>query len=283
MSEGRARRTRLDRLMADRGLAPSRERAQALILAGRVLVDGRPSGKAGTMVPDDAEVAVTSPDHPFVGRGGVKLDGALTRLGVEAADRVALDVGASTGGFTDCLLRRGARRVYALDVGTGQLDWSLRQDERVVVMDKVNARHLKQGDLPEAIDLAVVDVSFISLRLVLPALRPLLAPGGRVVALVKPQFEVGRDDVGRGGIVRDPALHRRAVLAVAEAAVVAGFALAGGCPSPLPGAEGNVEFFLLLDRAAASPTGVDAAALAAAITAATDRPADPEAGGTSEG
>jgi 23S rRNA (cytidine1920-2'-O)/16S rRNA (cytidine1409-2'-O)-methyltransferase len=269
--------------MVDRGLAPSRERAQALILAGRVLVDGRPAGKAGTLVPDEAPVVVTSPDHPFVGRGGVKLDGALERLGIEAAGRVALDVGASTGGFTDCLLRRGARRVYALDVGTGQLDWSLRQDARVVVMERVNARHLQPGDLPEAIELAVVDVSFISLRLVLPPLRPLLAPGGRVVALVKPQFEVGRDDVGRGGIVRDPALHRRAIQAVAEAAVAAGFALSGGCPSPLPGAEGNVEFFLLLDGDAASAESLDPAALAAAITTATDRPTDPEAGGTSEG
>ena len=269
--------------MVDRGLAPSRERAQALILAGRVLVDGRPAGKAGTPVPDDALVVVTSPDHPFVGRGGVKLEGALARLGVDASDRVALDVGASTGGFTDCLLRRGARRVYALDVGTGQLDWSLRQDARVVVMDKVNARHLQPGDLPEAIDLAVVDVSFISLRLVLPPLRPLLARGARVVALVKPQFEVGRDDVGRGGIVRDPALHRRAVLAVAEAAVAAGFSLSGGCPSPLPGAEGNVEFFLLLDGDAAAEAGLEPAALATAITTATDRPTDPDAGGTSEG
>ncbi|HET8946867.1 MAG TPA: TlyA family RNA methyltransferase [Candidatus Polarisedimenticolia bacterium] len=272
MPEGRPRRTRLDRLMVDRGLAPSRERAQALILAGRVLVDGQAAAKAGTMVPDGAPVVVTSPDHPFVGRGGVKLDGALATLGVDPADRVALDVGASTGGFTDCLLRRGARRVYALDVGAGQLDWSLRRDPRVVVLERVNARHLQPGDLPEAIDLAVVDVSFISLRLVLPPLRPLLAPGGRVVALVKPQFEVGRDDVGRGGIVRDAALHRRAVQAVAAAAVAAGFTLLGGCPSPLPGAEGNVEFFLLLDAAATPQGGLDPAALAASITGAGGTP-----------
>jgi 23S rRNA (cytidine1920-2'-O)/16S rRNA (cytidine1409-2'-O)-methyltransferase len=283
MPDGRPRRVRLDRLMVDRGLAPSRERAQALILAGRVLVDGRPAGKAGTMLPADAPVVVSSPDHPFVGRGGVKLEGALESLGVDPAGRVALDVGASTGGFTDCLLRRGARRVYALDVGAGQLDWSLRQDPRVVTMERVNARYLNAGDLPEAIDLAVADVSFISLRLVLPALRPLLAPGGRIVALVKPQFEVGRDDVGRGGIVRDPALHRRAVLSVAQAAIAAGFALRGGCPSPLPGAEGNVEFFLLLDAAAAPGDGLEAAALAAAITgAAPGNPEDPQAGGTPE-
>jgi 23S rRNA (cytidine1920-2'-O)/16S rRNA (cytidine1409-2'-O)-methyltransferase len=266
MPDGRARRSRLDRLMVDRGLAPSRERAQALILAGRVLVDGRPAGKAGTMVAADAPLALTGPDHPFVGRGGVKLDGALAKLGIDPADCTALDVGASTGGFTDCLLRRGARRVYALDVGAGQLDWSLRNDPRVVVMERVNARHLQPGDLPEPIDLAVVDVSFISLRLVLPPVRPLLAPEGRVVALVKPQFEVGRDDVGRGGIVRDPALHTRAVQSVAEAAVLAGFALLGGCPSPLPGAAGNVEFFLLLGPAAAPGRGRDPGELAAAIT-----------------
>jgi len=266
MPDGRPRRSRLDLLMVEQGLAPSRERAQALILAGRVLVDGRPAGKAGTMVPAGAPVALTEPDHPFVGRGGVKLDGALVTLGIDPADRTALDVGASTGGFTDCLLRRGARRVYALDVGAGQLDWSLRKDARVVVLERVNARHLQPGDLPEAIDLAVVDVSFISLRLVLPPLRPLLAPAGRIVALVKPQFEVGRDDVGRGGIVRDPALHRRAVETVAETAIAAGFALLGGCPSPLPGAEGNMEFFLLLGAAAAPGEGLDPAALAAAIT-----------------
>jgi 23S rRNA (cytidine1920-2'-O)/16S rRNA (cytidine1409-2'-O)-methyltransferase len=272
MAAARPPRARLDRLMVERGLAPSRERAQALILAGRVLVEGRPVAKAGTMIGAQAVVTLALPDHPFVGRGGVKLEGALARLGLDPAGTIALDVGASTGGFTDCLLRRGASRVYALDVGAGQLDWSLRRDPRVVVMEKVNARHLKPGDLPEPIAFAVVDVSFISLRLVLPPLRPLLADSARVLALVKPQFEVGRRDVGRGGIVRDPALHRGAVQSVAEGAAAAGFLLLGGCPSPLPGAEGNVEFFLLLGAggapAAAGPGagGLDAADLAAAIT-----------------
>jgi len=275
MAAARPPRARLDRLMVERGIAPSRERAQALILAGRVQVAGRPAAKPGTMVEAQADITLALPDHPFVGRGGVKLDGALDTLGLDPAGWIALDVGASTGGFTDCLLRRGAARVYALDVGAGQLDWSLRRDPRVVVMEKVNARHLRPGDLPEPIAFAVVDVSFISLRLVLPPLLPLLAASARVLALVKPQFEVGRRDVGRGGIVRDPLLHRRAVQEVAEAAVAAGFLLLGGCPSPLPGAEGNVEFFLLLGAgrapaaAGASAGGLDAAALAAAITGGT--------------
>jgi 23S rRNA (cytidine1920-2'-O)/16S rRNA (cytidine1409-2'-O)-methyltransferase len=243
-----APRERLDTLLVTRGLAPSRERARALVLAGRVRVAGAAAAKAGALVPAGAEIAVEGPDHPFVGRGGVKLQGALDRLGIDPAGLVVLDVGASTGGFTDCLLQRGARRVYALDVGRGQLDWGLRNDPRVVVLEGRNARHLAPGDLPEPVALAVVDVSFISLRLVLPALRPLLAPGGLVVALVKPQFEVGRRDVGRGGIVRDPALHRRAVAAVAGAALASGYGLVSGCPSPLPGAEGNREFFLALSQ-----------------------------------
>jgi 23S rRNA (cytidine1920-2'-O)/16S rRNA (cytidine1409-2'-O)-methyltransferase len=245
-------RERLDTLLVARGLAPSRERARALVLAGRVRVGGAAAAKAGALVPPDAALAVEGPDHPFVGRGGVKLDGALVRLGLDPGGIVVLDVGASTGGFTDCLLKRGARRVYALDVGRGQLDWSLRRDPRVVVLEGRNARHLAPGDLPEKVALAVVDVSFISLRLVLPALRPLLLPGGSVVALVKPQFEVGRRDVGRGGIVRDPALHRRAVLGVAEAAAALGYGLLSGCPSPLPGAEGNREFFLALSERTAA-------------------------------
>ena len=258
-------KTRLDRVVAERGLAPSRERAQALILAGRVTVDGRRADKPGTTIPDDAVVALAGPDHPFVGRGGLKLEGALGRLGVDPQGLVALDVGASTGGFTDCLLKRGALRVYALDVGTGQLDWSLRRDPRVVTMEGRNARFLAAGDLPEPVDLAVVDVSFISLRLVLPPLRPLVKPGGTVLALVKPQFEVGRKDVGRGGIVRDPALHVAAVAGVARAAEAAGYALRAGCRSPLPGAEGNVEFFLALATAGRGGPKVDADALAQSI------------------
>lgn len=240
----RPKRERLDRLLVERGLARSRERAQAMVMSGVVRVDGRPATKAGTLVPGDALVTVVAPDHPFVGRGGVKLDGALAALGVDPAGRTALDVGASTGGFTDCLLRRGAARVYALDVGHGQLDWGLRRDPRVVVLEKVNARYLAPEDLPERVSLAVVDVSFISLRLVLPPLLPLLEPGADVLALVKPQFEVGKGETGKGGIVRDPAQHLAVLETVSEAAGAAGLALRGGCPSPITGAEGNQEFFL---------------------------------------
>jgi 23S rRNA (cytidine1920-2'-O)/16S rRNA (cytidine1409-2'-O)-methyltransferase len=247
-----AARERLDTLLVARGLAPSRERARALVLAGRVRAAGVPADKAGTLVPPDTDIVVEAPDHPFVGRGGVKLAGALDRLGIDPLGLTVLDVGASTGGFTDCLLQRGAVRVYALDVGRGQLDWRLRRDPRVVVLEGRNARHLAPGDLPEPLALVVVDVSFISLRLVLPALRPLLTADGRVLALVKPQFEVGRRDVGRGGIVRDPALHRRAVAAVAAAARDMGYGVVSGCASPLPGAEGNREFFLALTASASA-------------------------------
>jgi 23S rRNA (cytidine1920-2'-O)/16S rRNA (cytidine1409-2'-O)-methyltransferase len=239
-------RERLDRLLVDRGHVRSRERAQALILAGRVRVDGKPAGKPGVPVPLAALIEIIEPDHPFVGRGGVKLDGALRRLAIDPAGCVALDIGASTGGFTDCLLRRGAGRVYALDVGAGLLDWGLRNDPRVVVLEGRNARHLAPADLPGPADLVVIDVSFISLRLILPVVPALLAPGGSIVALVKPQFEVGRRDVGRGGIVREPRLHHAAVESVAMAAQALGLAVQGGCPSPITGAEGNREFFLHL-------------------------------------
>jgi len=242
----RPARQRLDRLVVERDLAPSRERAQALILAGVIRVDGRPAGKPGSLVAADAVVQRVGSDHPFVGRGGVKLDGAIAACGIDVTGRVALDIGASTGGFTHCLLLRGAARVYALDVGHGLLDWSLRTDARVVALEGRNARHLRPGDLPEPIDMAVIDVSFISLRLILPPLPPLLVPGADVLALVKPQFEVGRGEVGRGGIVRDPGLHLKALRAAAAAAHTAGLRIRGGCASPLPGAEGNLEFFLHL-------------------------------------
>jgi len=254
---GKARRERLDRILVARGLAKSRERAQALLLSGVVRVDGRPAGKAGSMVPETAAVTVAAPDHPYVSRGGVKLAGALDAFRLDPAGRVALDVGASTGGFTDCLLRRGAARVYALDVGEGQLDWSLRRDPRVVVLEGRNARYLGPGGLPERVGLAVVDVSFISLRLILPALPPLLGEGAEVLALVKPQFEVGRGEVGPGGVVRDAAKHQGSLEAVAAAAMAAGFGVLDACASPLPGAEGNREFFLRLAPGAAGRSGAD--------------------------
>jgi 23S rRNA (cytidine1920-2'-O)/16S rRNA (cytidine1409-2'-O)-methyltransferase len=247
-ASGRTRtaRIRLDRLLLERGHARSRERAQALVMAGVVRVGGRPAGKPGSLVPSDAVVTVTGADHPYVGRGGVKLQGALEAFGIDPRGRVALDVGASTGGFTDCLLQRGALRVYALDVGAGLIDWSLRTDARVVLMERRNARHLRPGDLLEVIDLAVIDVSFISLRLILPAVAPLLAPQGDIVALVKPQFEVGRREVGAGGIVGEPRLHLEALRAVARAATASGLGILAACRSPITGAQGNREFFLRL-------------------------------------
>ena len=249
----RPRRERLDRILVERGLAKSRERAQALVLSGVVLIDGRPAGKPGSTISAEAQVTLQEPDHPFVGRGGVKLEGALGRLGIEVAGRVALDVGASTGGFTDCLLRRGARRVFSLDVGAGQLDWGLRNDPRVVVLEGRNARHLAPADLPGPVEVVVIDVSFISLRLILPRVPPIVSPGADVLALVKPQFEVGRREVGRGGVVRDPGLHLKALQSVAHAAEAAGFRVRGGCASPITGAEGNREFFLHMTVAAGDP------------------------------
>jgi 23S rRNA (cytidine1920-2'-O)/16S rRNA (cytidine1409-2'-O)-methyltransferase len=263
MPRGTGARERLDRLLVARGLAPSRERAQALIMAGAVRVDGRPSGKPGTLVAPESQVEITGADHPFVGRGGVKLDGALNALRVEVQGRTALDIGASTGGFTDCLLKRGAARVYALDVGRGLLDWSLRRDPRVVPLEGRNARYLVPGDLPGPVDLAVADVSFISLRLILAPLPAVLGPGADVVALVKPQFEVGKGEVGKGGIVRDPGKHLSALRSVVSAASALGFGVRGACPSPITGAEGNREFFLHL---APSPSGcLDGDALDRAI------------------
>ncbi len=248
----RAGRTRLDLLLVARGLARSRERARALLMAGVVRVDGTRADKAGTLISDDAKVTVIAPDHPYVGRGGVKLRGALDALHIDPDGRVGLDIGASTGGFTDCLLRSGARKVYALDVGSGQLDWTLRNDGRVVVLEGLNARYLQVSDLPEPVDLVVIDVSFISLRLILPPLPPLLTPGGEVVALVKPQFEVGRREVGAGGIVREPEKHLDALNRVAVAAGHCGFRVEAASASAITGAEGNQEFFLHLRPGKAS-------------------------------
>ena len=240
----RERKHRLDLLLVERGLAESRERAQALILAGQVEVEGRPAGKASDRVAPGAALQVRGPDHPYVGRGGVKLAGALDAFAIEVAGRTAIDLGSSTGGFTDCLLQRGARRVYAVDVGAGQLHYRLRSDPRIVVMEKRNARALKPADVPEKVSLATLDLSFISLKLVLPAVVPLLADPADVLPLVKPQFEVGRREVGRGGIVRDRALHRRVLMEVAAAGASLGLLPFQACASPLPGMEGNQEYFL---------------------------------------
>ncbi|MCC7008589.1 MAG: TlyA family RNA methyltransferase [Acidobacteria bacterium] len=242
-------KTRLDLLVVARGLAATRERARALILAGDVLVDGVPARKAGMTVDESAAIVLRQPDHPWASRGGLKLAHALDAFRIDVGGATALDIGASTGGFTDVLVARGARRVVALDVGSGQLDWRLRTDPRVVCVEGVNARHLTPQMLPADLrqfDLVTIDVSFISLALILPVVPPLLVRAGRVVALVKPQFEAGREEVGAGGIVRDPAVHARVVEAVTAAALRVGLTRLGLEPSPVTGAEGNREFLMLL-------------------------------------
>jgi len=236
-------RIRLDQLLTDRQLVASRERARALILAGQVRVDGRPVTKAGTAVAIDAAIELTTPDHPYVGRGGLKLAHALDTFGIDVRGRQALDIGASTGGFTDVLLQRGAARVVALDVGHGQIDWKLRSDARVVVIEHFNARRLTLADLPAPVDIVTIDVSFISLRHILPVVPPVLAPGGDVVALVKPQFEAGRAEVNDGVIV-DPAIHDRVVAEVTTAGAEVGLTRVRATPSPVTGQKGNVEFLL---------------------------------------
>jgi 23S rRNA (cytidine1920-2'-O)/16S rRNA (cytidine1409-2'-O)-methyltransferase len=239
-------RTRLDLLLVERGLAPSRERARALILAGQVRVNGQLESKAGTPVANDAALTLVAPDHPYVGRGGVKLAHALDAFHIQVSGREALDVGASTGGFTDVLLRRGAKRVIALDVGHGQLDWRLRTDPRVIVREHVNARALTSEDVPHTVGLVCIDVSFISLRHIFPSVRPFLASDADVVSLVKPQFEAGRGKVGKGGLVTDPAVHLAVIDRVIDEAASAGLRSVGQTPSPITGATGNQEFFLHL-------------------------------------
>jgi 23S rRNA (cytidine1920-2'-O)/16S rRNA (cytidine1409-2'-O)-methyltransferase len=243
------RRLRLDQALVARGLAPSRERAQAWILAGLVRIDGQVAHKASAATTDDSLVTVDQPEHPWVGRGGIKLAHALDTFGIACDGRLGLDIGASTGGFTDVMLTRGARHVVALDVGHNQIDWKLRQDARVTVMEGVNARYLVAGQLPEPCriaDLVSIDVSFISLRHILPVVPPVLAPTGDVIALVKPQFEAGRGDVGRGGIVSDPAVHARVVDEVIALARSLRLRCVGRCASPITGGDGNVEFLVHL-------------------------------------
>ncbi len=237
------KRRRLDLLLVAKGLARSREEARRLILAGEVRVGSRVADKAGMLVAEEADVSVTAPP-PFVSRGGLKLAAALDAFALDVRGFTVADVGASTGGFTDCLLQRGAARVYAIDVGYGQLAWTLRQDPRVVVLERTNIRYLEA--LPEPCDLATVDVSFISLRLVLPAVRRLLKPRGQVIALVKPQFEAGRGRVGKRGVVRDPQVHQAVLREVMAWARVEAFFVQGLVPSPLLGPAGNVEFLLHL-------------------------------------
>ncbi|MFB3127412.1 MAG: TlyA family RNA methyltransferase [Candidatus Acidiferrales bacterium] len=241
-------RTRLDKLVLERGLAPTREKAQALILAGQIHINGRRADKAGMPVPADARVELVGEAPRYVGRGGIKLEGALEDFGLDPTGKICLDIGSSTGGFTDCLLQHGAARVYAVDVGKGQLDWKLRQDARVVVREGINARHLKPEDIGEPVDWVTLDVAFISVAKILPAALACARPGATFLILVKPQFELSQKQVGKGGIVRDPALHREAVEKVSQAAVEVGLGEIQVRESRLPGAEGNREFFLCARR-----------------------------------
>ena len=243
-----AKKKRLDVIVTERELAPSRARAQSLILAGKVKVAGVVETKAGTQVQADVDIEIAVPDHPYVSRGALKLVAALDAFDVNPAGLDCLDVGASTGGFTDVMLERGARRVIALDVGRGQLDWRLRTDPRVEVMEGVNARHLQTTALPFAAGLVTVDVSFISLTLVVPALIPQLSTGGWLVCLVKPQFEAGRNQVGKGGIVRDEAIRRQVIDGTIEKLKNLGLELVGSIPSPIKGQKGNLEELAVFRR-----------------------------------
>lgn len=235
---------RADQLLVERGLAESRSRAQALIMAGLVFVAERKLAKAGEMLAEDAVLDVRGKDHPWVSRGGLKLDHGLQHFGIDVTDAVALDVGSSTGGFTDVLLTRGAAKVYAVDVGTNQLAWKLRQDPRVVVLEQLNARALTAKHIPEPVDVVVCDASFISLSKVLDVPLGFARAGAHLVALVKPQFEAGRAEVGKGGVVRDPAVHERVCAEAAAWVQDKGWQVLGITPSPITGPEGNVEFLL---------------------------------------
>jgi 23S rRNA (cytidine1920-2'-O)/16S rRNA (cytidine1409-2'-O)-methyltransferase len=237
------KKERLDRLMVERGLAPSRSKAQALIMAGEVRVDGEVSLKAGSQFALDVEIAVETP-LPYVSRGGFKLAEALDAFPIGVKGKICADVGASTGGYTDVLLQRGAALVYAIDAGYGQLAWKMRQDERVVVMERTNARYLES--LPQLVELVVMDVSFISITLILPAIKGWIEPGGDVVTLIKPQFEAGRAQVGKGGIVKDQAVHRQVLENILSWCRENGYAPAGLIMSPIEGSEGNVEFLAWL-------------------------------------
>ncbi len=243
-----ADKARLDMLLVERKLAVSRQRAKALIMAGLVLVDDVPVDKPGTQVARNSRIVVRGNDNPYVSRGGLKLEAALKHWAIGVKGAVCMDVGASTGGFTDCLLQHGARKVFAIDVGYGQLAWSLRQDERVVVLERTNIRHLDPAVITSPIDLAVIDVSFISLKLVVPKVAQLLPGRGRIIALVKPQFEVGKGQVGKGGVVRDPRLHRKVLAELEKFFVDMGLEWKAVIESPIRGPKGNKEYLASIVR-----------------------------------
>jgi 23S rRNA (cytidine1920-2'-O)/16S rRNA (cytidine1409-2'-O)-methyltransferase len=235
---------RIDRLLVDRGLVESRERGQAMIIAGQVLANGQKQDKVGALVPDDAEIRILGEQHPYVSRGGLKLEAALRGFKVSVDGKTALDVGASTGGFTDCLIQHGCSMVYAVDVGYGQMAWKLRQDPRVVVIERTNIRTMDASLIHAPVDIAVIDASFISLEKVIPAIMHFLKPGSELIALIKPQFEVGKGQVGKGGIVRDEGQRAAVVDKVKALFIEAGFSVEGVDRSPITGQEGNVEFLI---------------------------------------
>ncbi len=241
-------RKRLDMLVMDRGLATSRERAKALIMAGDVYVDNQKADKPGDLYPEEAHVECRSSGLRYVSRGGLKLEKAIAAFGIELCGLTCMDIGASTGGFTDCMLQNGAKRVYSVDVGYGQLAWQLRNDSRVVNLERTNARYLSREQVPEDIGFFSVDVSFISLALVLPAIRKLLSEKGRGVCLIKPQFEAGREKVGKKGVVREPAVHMDVIEKITGFAINNGFSVLGLDFSPVKGPEGNIEYLILLER-----------------------------------
>ena len=245
-SDMKPSRQRLDALLVERGLAQSRHRALALILAGEVWVDGERITKAGSLVPVNCHIKITGRDIPYVSRGGIKLEAALHAFNLDVTGLTCLDVGAYTGGFTDCLLKHGARHVTAVDVGYGQLHWKLRSDQRVKVIERTNIRHLDAGALPERVDLACIDVSFISLKIVVPVVLKFMKRPGHMICLVKPQFEVGKGMVGKGGVVRDPALHRAVIEDLTEAFQGLNLRVLGVIPSPILGPKGNQEYLAYL-------------------------------------
>jgi 23S rRNA (cytidine1920-2'-O)/16S rRNA (cytidine1409-2'-O)-methyltransferase len=245
-----ARGQRLDLTLVARGFFPTRQQAQVAIMAGEVQIDGRLAGKASDLIHETNQLTVT-PRNRFVGRGGEKLAGALEHFAIDCRGKTALDIGASTGGFTDCLLQNGARKVFAIDVGHGQLAWKIRDDPRVVTFEKLNARYLSSEQISEPIELCVIDVSFISLTLILPNAFARITPDGVIVALIKPQFELARADVGRGGIVREPALHAKAQEKIAAFSATMGARVEGLVPSSITGTDGNQEFFICLRKPSA--------------------------------
>ncbi|MGA1840327.1 MAG: TlyA family RNA methyltransferase [bacterium] len=236
--------------MLERGLVRSRSRAQALIMAGKVFVDGVRIEKAGQDITEESTVEIKGPDHPYVSRGGVKLESALRTFKIDCKGNIALDIGASTGGFTDCLLQHGAKKVYALDVGFGQLDWSLRQDERVVNLERINVRYIKPGFIPEPLDIVTVDCSFISLKLVLMGIIPILSDCTKLICLIKPQFEVEKGEVGKGGVIKDPEKHKKVLRGICSFAREQGLTVKGLIPSPIKGPKGNKEFLCYMIKGA---------------------------------